>query len=77
MSISSISAVTDSQNNLAALAREEANETYATTIIEAARGDQQAIRKLEKLQQQQQQMEPQNPTPTPEPGVGEAVNYSA
>ena len=68
MSISSISAVTDSQNNLAALAREEANETYATTIIEAARGDQQAIRKLEKLQ---------NPTPTPEPGVGEAVNYSA
>jgi len=74
MSISSISVVTNLQSNLAA-AVQEANETTATTIIEAERGDQQAVRKLAKQQQQQQQMQPQNPTPTPELGVGEAVDH--
>jgi len=58
---------------MAAAAIQEATETAATTRMEAARGDQQAVRKLAK--QQQQQMQPQNPTPTPEPGVGEAVDY--
>ncbi len=66
MSTINISAVT----NATTAALQEATETLATTIMEAARGDQQAIRKLAKMQ-------PETPTPTPEPGVGEAVDYSA
>jgi hypothetical protein len=73
MAISGISAVSNAQSSIAA-AVQEANETTATTKIEAAHGDQQAIRKLAK---QQQQMQLQNPTPKPEPGVGEAVDHQA
>jgi len=74
MSISNISAVTNSQGSIAA-AMEEVTETAEETRIEAARGDRQAIRKLAKQQQQQQEMQPQNPTRTPEPGVGEAIDH--
>jgi hypothetical protein len=75
MSTSNIIAATSSMNAITAAALQEANETPATTMIEAARGDQQAIRKLAKMQQQQ--IQPETPTPKSEPGAGETVNYSA
>jgi hypothetical protein len=76
-SISNIIAVTNSPNVVtpAAAAQEEANETPADTVAEAARGDQQAIRRLAKMQQQQRQ--PATPAPTSEPAAGEIVNYTA
>ncbi|MGD0785509.1 MAG: hypothetical protein ABR969_06825 [Sedimentisphaerales bacterium] len=75
MSTSNISAATSSMIAMAAAALQEANEIPATTMKEAARGDQQAIRKLAKTQQQQ--IQPETPAPTPEQGAGEIVNYSA
>jgi hypothetical protein len=60
MAISSINTVTNIQSAMAA-AMQEAGETTATTKIEAAHGDQQAIRKLAKQQQQQELMQPNTP----------------
>jgi hypothetical protein len=76
MAISGINAVTNSQSALVA-AMQEANETTATTLKEAAHGDQQAIRKLAKQRQQQQELQQQNSTRTPKPGVGKATDYQA
>ncbi len=52
---------------------QEAKETAAITRAEAAKGDQQAIRKLA-AQKQQQQQQSQAPKPVSPEGAGKTVN---
>jgi hypothetical protein len=67
ISFSAVSALSSTQGSAA----QEATETPAVTKAEAAKGDQQAVRKLAALQHQQ------NPAPTSEPGVGNKINLQA
>jgi hypothetical protein len=73
-SITGISAVSDVQQSVAAAAAQEASETQATTMQEAARGDQQAVRRLAKEQGQQQ---PAAPAPTSQPNTSGLVDALA
>lgn len=72
MSVSSINAVAGVQYNSVGDAAQEAAETKATTMQEAAHGDQQAIRKLAKEQELEQVS-----APSPQPGVGGTVDTLA
>ena len=72
-----ISAVSSVQSSFAA-ASQEAAETRATTMQEAARGDQQAVRKLAREQANQPVPQAaQVSAPATQPGVGEMVNLLA
>jgi NADP-dependent 3-hydroxy acid dehydrogenase YdfG len=72
----SVSAVTGAQSGLAAAAQEAA-ETKAVTMQEAARGDQQAVRKLAKEQGSQPVPEAQvTPAATPS-GAGRGIDLLA
>jgi hypothetical protein len=71
MSLEGISSATSSTStSTAAAAQQEATETEATTKSEAAKGDQQAIKKLAKEEQAQQ-------AKNSEPGKGEKIDYTA
>ncbi len=66
-SVGSVSSVKTAQSNAA----QEASETEAVTKKEAAKGDQQAIRKLAAQQQQAA------PSPASPEGIGKVINLSA
>ncbi len=73
----SVSPVSTVQNSLAAIV-EEATEPLAVTMQEAARGDQQAIRKLAKEQASHPAPQAAHVSaPATQPGVGEAVDLLA
>jgi hypothetical protein len=73
-----VSAVTSGQSSFAAAAAQEAAETRATTMQEAARGDQQAVRKLAREQANQPVPQAaQVSTPATQPSVGKGVNVLA